>query len=43
MKDKIKKSAIKLFYKKGYFATSMSIIARTTGIRKSCSTFSERP
>jgi AcrR family transcriptional regulator len=35
MKEKIKKSAIKLFYKKGYFATSMSTIARATGIRKS--------
>jgi AcrR family transcriptional regulator len=35
MKDKIKKSAINLFYKKGYFATSMSTIAKATGIRKS--------
>lgn len=35
MKDKIKKSAINLFYKKGYFATSMSSIAKATGIRKS--------
>lgn len=35
MKEKIKKSAVKLFYKKGYFATSMSTIARATGIRKS--------
>lgn len=35
MKDKIKKSAINLFYKKGYFATSMSNIAKATGIRKS--------
>jgi AcrR family transcriptional regulator len=35
MKDKIKKSAISLFYKKGYFATSMSTIAMATGIRKS--------
>lgn len=34
MKDKIKKSAINLFYKKGYFATSMSNIAKATGIRK---------
>ena len=35
MKDKIKKSAVNLFYKKGYFATSMSNIAKVTGIRKS--------
>jgi len=35
MKDKIKKSAVKLFYKKGYFATSMSAIAKATGIQKS--------
>ena len=35
MKEKIKKSAIKLFYKKGYFGTSISTIARATGIRKS--------
>ena len=35
MKDNIKKSAINLFYKKGYFATSMSNIAKATGIRKS--------
>jgi len=35
MKEKIKKSAIKLFYKKGYFGTSMSTIAKATGIRKS--------
>lgn len=35
MKDNIKKSAINLFYKKGYFATSMSTIAKATGIRKS--------
>jgi len=35
MKDKIKKTAINLFYKKGYFATSMSTIANATGIRKS--------
>jgi AcrR family transcriptional regulator len=35
MKDNIKKTAINLFYKKGYFATSMSNIAKATGIRKS--------
>jgi AcrR family transcriptional regulator len=35
MKEKIKKSAVKLFYKKGYFATSMSAIAKATGIQKS--------
>jgi AcrR family transcriptional regulator len=35
MKDKIKKAAINLFYKKGYFATGVSHIARATGIRKS--------
>ena len=35
MKNNIKKSAINLFYKKGYFATSMSAIAKATGIRKS--------
>jgi AcrR family transcriptional regulator len=35
MKNKIKKAAINLFYKKGYFATSMSTIAKATGIRKS--------
>ena len=35
MKENIKKAAIKLFYKKGYFATSMSTIAKATGIRKS--------
>jgi len=35
MKNNIKKSAIKLFYKKGYFATSMSAIAQATGITKS--------
>ena len=35
MKDNIKKAAINLFYKKGYFATSMSAIAKMTGIRKS--------
>jgi len=35
MKNKIKKAAINLFYKKGYFAASMSDIANVTGIRKS--------
>ena len=35
MKENIKKAAINLFYKKGYFATSMSNIALATGIRKS--------
>ena len=35
MKEKIKKEATKLFYKKGYFATGMSTIAKATGIRKS--------
>ena len=35
MKNKIKKSAINLFYKKGYFATSMSAISNATGIGKS--------
>jgi AcrR family transcriptional regulator len=35
LKDKIKKAAIKLFYKKGYFATGMSMIAGATGIQKS--------
>jgi len=35
MKGKIKKTSINLFYKKGYFATSMSTIARSTGIQKS--------
>jgi AcrR family transcriptional regulator len=35
MKGKIKKASINLFYKKGYFATSMSTIARSTGIQKS--------
>ena len=35
MKENIKKAAINLFYKKGYFATSMSAIAKSTGIRKS--------
>ena len=34
MKEKIKKAAINLFYKKGYFATSMSSVANATGIRK---------
>ncbi|MFZ3046563.1 MAG: TetR/AcrR family transcriptional regulator [Desulfatirhabdiaceae bacterium] len=35
MKDKIKKVAIRIFYKKGYYATSMSAIAKATDIRKS--------
>ncbi len=35
MKNKIRKAAINLFYKKGYFAASMSEIASATGIRKS--------
>ncbi|MHB8828771.1 MAG: TetR/AcrR family transcriptional regulator [Syntrophales bacterium] len=35
MKDKIKKVAVRLFYKKGYYATSMSAIANAAGIRKS--------
>jgi len=35
MKNKIRKAAINLFYKKGYFAASMSGIANATGIRKS--------
>lgn len=35
MKDKIKKVAIRIFYKKGYYATSMSAIAKATGIQKS--------
>lgn len=35
MKNRVKKEAINLFYKKGYFATSMSAIAKATGIRKS--------
>lgn len=35
MKKNIKNAAINLFYKKGYFATSMSNIALATGIRKS--------
>ena len=34
-KNKIRKAAINLFYKKGYFAASMSGIANATGIRKS--------
>jgi AcrR family transcriptional regulator len=34
-KGDIKKAAINLFYKKGYYATSMSDIARLAGIRKS--------
>ena len=35
MKERIKAVAINLFYKKGYFATSMSDIARRAGIQKS--------
>ena len=35
MKNAIKRIAIKLFYKKGYFATSISNIAREAGIQKS--------
>jgi len=35
MKERIKKSAIRQFYKKGYFGTGMSTIAGATGIRKS--------
>lgn len=35
MKDTIKKVSINLFHKKGYFATSVSDIARGVGIRKS--------
>ena len=35
MKDKIKSVSIELFFKKGYFATSMSEIARWSGIQKS--------
>jgi AcrR family transcriptional regulator len=35
MKNAIKRIAIKLFYKKGYFATSISNIAREVGIQKS--------
>ena len=34
-KEEIKQNAIDLFYKKGYFATSIGDIARPTGIRKS--------
>ncbi len=34
-KGEIKKEAITLFYKKGYYATSMSDIARSAGVRKS--------
>ena len=34
MKEKIKQSAIKLFYKKGYFATGMRALANTVGIQK---------
>lgn len=35
MKDTIKKVSIDLFYRKGYFATSVSAIARGAGIQKS--------
>lgn len=35
MKSKIKFAAINLFYKKGYYAASMSAIANAAGIRKS--------
>lgn len=35
MKDKIKKVAIQHFYKRGYFATGISDIARSAGIQKS--------
>jgi AcrR family transcriptional regulator len=35
MKETIKKVSIDLFYKKGYFATGMSDIARASGIQKS--------
>ena len=35
MKEKIKQSAIKLFYKKGYFATGMRTLANAVGIQKS--------
>ncbi len=35
MKENIKESAINLFYKKGYYATGVSDIARLTGIQKS--------
>lgn len=34
MKENIKEVAVDLFYKKGYFATSMSQIAQRCGIRK---------
>jgi AcrR family transcriptional regulator len=34
MKEKIKQSAIKLFYKKGYFATGMRTLANAVGIQK---------
>lgn len=34
-KSEIKKAGINLFYKKGYYATGMSDIARLAGIRKS--------
>jgi AcrR family transcriptional regulator len=34
MKERIKEVAIDLFYKKGYFATSLSDVAQTIGIRK---------
>jgi AcrR family transcriptional regulator len=35
MKDTIKKISINLFYKKGYFATSISELANAAGIQKS--------
>ena len=35
MKNAIKEISINLFYKKGYFATSISDIAREAGIQKS--------
>ena len=34
MKEKIKEAAIDLFYRKGYFATSLNDVARVIGIRK---------
>ncbi len=34
MKEKIKSVSIDLFFKKGYFATSVSDIARESGIQK---------
>lgn len=34
MKEKIKETAIELFYKKGYFAASLSDVANHIGIRK---------